>query len=231
MKNRKKAFMLLCYLLLVPLLVGFGALLWRGAHFALISMLVAVVSCLPFCVFFEKGKVGAGEVAVIAVMSALSVLGRVVFALVPAFKPVSAVVMITGIAFGPMAGFMTGSMSAIVSNLFFGQGPWTPFQMLVWGLLGFASGLIFRRGRAPSRVLLILAGIVGGFVFSLGMDVYTVLSTEGAFSWDRYLFYAIAALPTTLTYAASNVVFLLALTRPLLKKTERMRVKFGVFDG
>jgi energy-coupling factor transport system substrate-specific component len=122
-------------------------------------------------------------------------------------------------------------MSAIVSNIFFGQGPWTPFQMLVWGLIGFVSGIVFKRGRKPSAVALIAVGVLGGVFYSVGMDVWTALSGEGGFSWTGYLAYAAAALPMTVSYAVSNVVFLLLLTGPLLQKTERLRVKYGVFGG
>lgn len=216
----------LIYFVAVPGIV----LLWRGAHHNVVSVLVAVLVCIPFFIRFEKNKTGVRELVVLSVMTAISVAGRLIFTPFPAFKPVSAITMITGIAFGPMAGFITGSMSAVVSNIFFGQGPWTPFQMLVWGLIGFLSGAIFRRGKRPHPVALIAAGVLGGVLFSVGMDVWTTLSVDGDFQFSRYLFHATAALPVTADYAISNVVFLLLLTKPMLAKTERLRVKYGVFE-
>ena len=230
-KPIKTAVLCIAYLVIIPMLVLLGVVLWRGERYNLVSLLVALVTCVPFFAFFERGKTSARELVTLSVMTALSVVGRLVFTPLPAFKPVSALTVITGIAFGPTAGFITGSMSAVVSNLFFGQGPWTPFQMLVWGLIGFASGVIFKRGCKPHPVALIVTGVLGGLFYSVGMDVWTTLSGEGGFSWAHYLSYAIAALPMTVSYAVSNVVFLLVLTGPLLQKTERLRVKYGVFGG
>jgi energy-coupling factor transport system substrate-specific component len=102
---------------------------------------------------------------------------------------------------------------------------------IVWGLIGFVSGVLFRRGRKPHPVALVAVGLLGGVFYSFGMDVWTALSGEGGFSWTGYLAYAAAALPMTVSYAVSNVVFLLLLTGPLLQKTERLRVKYGVFGG
>lgn len=84
----------------------------------------------------------------LAVMAALGVVGRTVFQLIPLpnFKPVSAIVIITAIAFGPEAGFMTGALTAFVSNFIFGQGPWTPWQMFCWGMIGFVAGRLQKSG-------------------------------------------------------------------------------------
>ena len=230
-RSIRAVLMCLAYLVAVPAVIVLGAVLWRGERYNLVSIAVAVLACLPFFAWFEKARSSARELVTLSVMTALSVVGRLIFTPIPAFKPVSALVIITGIAFGPVAGFVTGSLSAIVSNIFFGQGPWTPFQMLVWGLIGFVSGVVFKRGRKPHPIALIAVGVLGGVFYSVGMDVWTALSGEGGFSWASYLAYATAALPMTVSYAASNVVFLLLLTKPLLQKTERLRVKYGIFGG
>ena len=230
-KPLRTAMTCVAYLVAIPAVITLGAVLWRGERYHLVSLLGALLACLPFFALFEKGRSSARELVTLSVMTALSVVGRLIFTPIPAFKPVSALVIITGIAFGPVAGFVTGSMSAIVSNIFFGQGPWTPFQMLVWGLVGFVSGIIFKRGRKPHPVALVAVGVLGGIFYSVGMDVWTALSGEGGFSWAGYLAYATAALPMTVSYAVSNVVFLLLLTGPLLQKTERLRVKYGIFGG
>ncbi len=230
-KSMRTALTCAAYLVAIPAVIALGTVLWKNERYSLVSLLVALLACLPFFAFFERGRSSARELVTLSVMTALSVVGRLIFTPIPAFKPVSALTVITGIAFGPTAGFVTGSMSAIVSNIFFGQGPWTPFQMLIWGLIGFVSGVIFKRGARPHPIALIAAGLLGGVFYSVGMDVWTTLSGEGGFSWSSYLAYAAAALPMTVSYAVSNVVFLLLLTKPLLQKTERLRVKYGVFGG
>lgn len=219
------------YLIAIPAVIVLGVVLWQSERYQLISMLVALLACVPFFVHFEKGRTTARELVTLSVMIALSVVGRLIFMPLPGFKPISALVIITGIAFGPVAGFITGSMSALVSNMFFGQGPWTPFQMLAWGLIGFLAGVAFRRGKKPHPIALIVAGLIGGVLYSVGMDIWTTLSSDGGFVLSRYFFHAATSLPMTASYAVSNVVFLLLLARPMLQKTERLRVKYGVFGA
>lgn len=225
----KKIITACVYLIAVPAVIALGVFLFKDRKYNVISIAVAILSCVPFFVRFEKGKRSARELTVIAVMTAISVLGRVIFAPVPGFKPVSAIVIITGIAFGCEAGFITGSLSAVVSNIFFGQGPWTPFQMFVWGFIGFLAGAIFYRRQKPGIVSLIIIGIIGGILFSLMMDIWSVLSIDGEFLWSRYLTSVISSLPFMAVYAVSNVVFLLLLTKPLLEKLNRVKTKYGIF--
>ena len=217
------------YLVLVPLVIFAGVWLWHDRKYNIISLIVAVLACVPFFIGFEKGKAGARELVTLAVMTALSVIGRLIFAPIPGFKPVTAIVIITAIAYGPQAGFITGALSAVVSNIFFGQGPWTPFQMFAWGFLGLVSGLVFRRGKKPNIILLILVGIVGGVIFSFMMDIWSVLNIDGGWNFSRYLALLISGAPFTVVYAVSNVVFLLVLTKPFLNKLNRLRDKYGVF--
>ena len=114
--------------IVVPAVIFIGVTLFNDRKYMLISVFIAFLSCLPFFVAFEKGRRTGRELVVIAVMSAISIVGRIIFAPIPGFKPVSAIVIITGMALGAEAGFITGSMTALASNVFFGQGPWTPFQ-------------------------------------------------------------------------------------------------------
>lgn len=118
----------------------------------LLALVFLAVSALPFFLVFDRRRPQARDLVPMAVMSAIAVVGRAVFAVIPLpnFKPVSAIVMITGVSFGPEAGFMTGALTGFVSNFLFGQGPWTPWQMFCWGVIGFLAGMgqqagIFRR--------------------------------------------------------------------------------------
>lgn len=208
-----------------------GALIPGGRGGNLISVALAILACVPAFVLFETEKHDSREIAAIAVMSAISVLSRVIFAPFPAFKPVSAIVMITGMAFGAEAGFITGSMSALVSNFYFGQGVWTPFQMLAWGLSGLLAGLVLHKSRNKTKKwVLVILGICGGALFSLLMDIWTTLSFDGRFSFVRYLFYTVRSLPFTALYCVSNVILLLILAEPICRKTDRLVVRYGIFD-
>ena len=142
---------------------------------------------------------------------------------------VTAIVIITAIGLGPSPGFITGSFSALVSNIFYGQGPWTPFQMFVWGFIGLITGLIFKRNKKPNKLLLIIIGLLGGILFSLMMDIWTTISIDGEFNLSRYLSYVGTSFVFMAIYAISNVIFLLVLTDPILKKLNRVIVKYGVF--
>ena len=116
-------------LILIPDVVVGGALLFRDRQYAWVSLCVTLLSCVPVFLHFERSGADAKRMVLLACMTALSVLGRILFAMIPAFKPVTAMVVITAMYFGSEAGFLTGALSAVISNFYFGQGPWTPFQI------------------------------------------------------------------------------------------------------
>ena len=139
-------------------------------------------------------------------MVAISVIGRFIFAPIPGFKPVTATVVITAMYFGGEAGFMT-ALSAVISNFYFGQGPWTPFQMFSWGIVGFIAG-VAADPLKRSRIALVIYAVVSGVLYSLLMDVWTVLWADGYFAY-RYIAAVISAVQLRLFMPFQNVVFCL----------------------
>ena len=129
---------------------------------------------------------------------------------------------------GAEPGFVVGSLTALLSNFYFGQGPWTPFQMFSWGLLGGLAGLLAKPLR-KHKILLCLYGIFAGFFYSLVMDLWSTFWMGEGFSIPRYVALITAALPITLEYAISNVIFLLVLAGPIGEKLDRLRVRYGLF--
>lgn len=224
----KKVIKYLCVFLVAPLIVLCGVFFLGDRKYAFVSLALSVVACIPFFVSFEKGKNDARRIVIIAVMTALSVAGRFVFAPIPFFKPVTAIVIITAIYLGAEAGFITGAFSAVVSNFYFGQGPWTPFQMFAWGLIGFLAGLLAKK-LLESKVLLIIFGALSGVVFSFIMDVWTTLWADGTFNIARFIASITTAAPFTVVYMVSNVIFLLLLTKPIGRKLQRLKTKYGIF--
>lgn len=143
--SRSGLFGLAAALIAVPAVIALGVSVWDDRKYMIVSLLVLLITMLPFFIGFEKRRPNARELVMLAVMIALGVAGRAAFYMLPSFKPMLAVVIITGVAFGPGAGFITGAMTVFVSNFMFGQGPWTPWQMEAAGIIGLLAGIIFHR--------------------------------------------------------------------------------------
>lgn len=223
-KNILAAAAILCVPCAALLAAGWGVIGWDAA-----TVIAAVMCCVPFFLSFEKRAPSARELVLAAVMTAFSAAGRFIFAPVPFFKPVTAIVVLSAMYLGPQTGFMVGALSAVISNIYFGQGPWTPFQMFCWGMIGFIAGIINKKKILERAVPLIIYGIIAGAGYSVVMDIWTVLSMDGTFTAERWAAAIISALPVTAVYCVSNVVFLLTLRKPVGKRLERIKKKYGVF--
>ena len=211
---------------IIPAIVLFFSFGPGRKHYALSSLLITLAAIVVFSCGFERRKTGTRRLVIVAVMTAISVIGRFIFTAIPAFKPITAVVVITSIYLGGEAGFLTGALSALISNFYFGQGPWTPFQMLSWGLIGLLAGVL----SAPlkkSRIALSLYGIFAGAVYSFIMDIWSVVWYNGSFSMTLYTAALATALPHTIIYAVSNVIFLNLVSRPFGEKLDRIKIKYG----
>lgn len=214
-------------LILIPVAVILGAAVYGKQSYPAVSAAVALLACIPFFLTFEREK-NTRKLVLLAVIVALSVAGRFIFAPIQFFKPVAAIVILAGMYFGAQFGFLTGALSALVSDFYFGQGPWTPFQMFAWGLIGLLAGLL-SNPLIKSRILLIVYGAFSGVLFSLIMDIWTVLSLDGGdFNISRFIAATSTALPIIGIYVVSNVIFLLILSPLFNKKIERLKTKYGV---
>ena len=107
---------------------------------ALLTLVVVLASIGIFFASYEASRPRLRDIMPTVVLAALAAAGRILFAPIPDFKPVSAIAIIAGVAFGRKSGFMVGALAALASNFFFGQGPWTPWQMYAWGLVGYGAG-------------------------------------------------------------------------------------------
>ena len=193
--------------------------------YVLLALLLAMIICIPAIVMYERKRVSTMELVTVAVMTALCALGRSIFAPIPGFKPVSAIVTLSGVGLGPGAGFMTGALSAVVSNMQFGQGLWTPFQMAAWGLIGMTAGFLGKHIQ-KSRPLMLVFGGLSGIFYYLVMDVCTLVMSGEGVSIGAYLGLMLAGLPVMAVYAASDMIFLLVLGRPICRRLARLRLKY-----
>ncbi|MFD2129776.1 ECF transporter S component [Pseudogracilibacillus auburnensis] len=216
-------------LLFIPLTIWVGVSFFDDRGYVFISFVIVLFTLVPFFLTFEHRETNVRLLVVLAAMIALSVVGRFIFAALPGFKPVTAIVILTALYFGPEAGFLVGALTAIISNMYFGQGPWTPFQMFAWGIVGLLAGLPdIRTMLLKNKFVLILFGLLAGVFFSLLMDIWTVLSIDGVFNMKRYVAAVSLSIPFMLTYAVSNVVFLLLTIKPIGDKLERVKSKYGL---
>lgn len=230
----KKRTWMACLLLAVgvPLLLAAGIhALWNRSYY-FISICIIVLAMIPFFLVFEGRKPKAREILVIAVLVALAVIGRAAFFMVPQFKPMAAIVIIAGIMLGAETGFLTGALSAFVSNFFFGQGPWTPWQMFAFGIMGLFAGLLFYKKHGEeleSRVAVCIYGGVSTVLFyGVIMDTASLLMYSGEVTVAGLLAMYASGLPFNLIHAASTVVFLWVLYCPMAKKLRRVRLKYGL---
>ena len=131
--------------ILIPATMIFGVVVMDQNFYMVISLLVVIYTLIPFFMVFERRRPKAREIVLIAMMAALTTVVQVFFHMTIPVQAGTAMVIVAGIALGPEAGFLVGALARLVCNFYMGQGPWTPWQMFCWGLLGFLAGLAFNR--------------------------------------------------------------------------------------
>lgn len=222
---------LLAICVLIPGTLFLGTRLPGRAHY-ITSTLIIIETMLPFFFLFEKRKPQARELVTIAVMCALATVSRVAFAFLPSFKPITGIVMITGIAFGPEAGFLTGALSAFASNFFYSQGPWTPWQMMAYGIGGFVAGLLFsKRGMKNKPAVLAVFGFVM-IVLVVGplLDLCTIFTSLTTLSWEGASLVFIRGFPLNVSHGVGCALTMLLFSRPLMEKLNRLKLKYGMLE-
>ena len=191
---------------------------------ALIVGAVAVAIAVAFLVRFETSHPDARQLAVVALLGTLSALLRVPFAAIPNFQPSTYLVICSGYVYGPVAGFMVGMLTAVVSNFFLGQGPWTLFQVVAWGLAG-ASAFVLRR--LPLRAgWLVLFGVVWGGLFGLIMNVWNWVAFVYPLTPASFLVTWFNSLAFDAMHAVGNALLLGLLGARTVRVLERYHRRF-----
>ena len=217
-------------LFVIPLTVFCGIYFLDDKKYAFISLLVMLEAMLPFFLVFEGRKPQARELVIIAVLCALGVAGRAAFFMLPQFKPVMAIVIISGVAFGGETGFLVGAITMLASNVMFGQGPWTPWQMFAMGIIGASAGMFFRKDMLPRTVLpLSVFGFACALIIYGGiMNAANVLMYQVSLTKEMLLASYASGLPFDLIHATATFVFLLLISKPMLEKLDRVKEKYGL---
>lgn len=218
-------------LLLIPLTLFAGEHYLTGRKYYLISLLILLECMLPFFLVFESRKPQARELAVIAALCAIGVAGRVVFFMLPQCKPVMAIVIVAGAALGGETGFLVGAAAMLVSNIMFGQGPLTPWQMFSMGIIGFLAGILFHGAQRRSRGALCLFGVLAAILIYGGiMNSASALTWGGEIDWKIFVTYSISGFPMDCVQAAATALFLWLGAEPMLEKLDRLKTKYGLME-
>jgi len=178
---------------------------------------------------FEKGKITSKEISLIAILSGTSAISRVPFAAIPGVQPCTYITICTGYVFGPVAGFMVGATTALVSNMFLGQGPWTIFQMFAWGMVGSTAS--FLQKLKVKQLGLVVFGVIWGYLFGWIMNLWY---------WTLYIyphtiytlgFSMLSSVWFDTLHAIGNAIFLLILGEKTIKIFMRYKNRFHIEYG
>ena len=220
--------MLIVFLALIPLTLFLGDKL-PGKGYYITGVLIIAELSIPFFMMFEKRKPQARELVVLAVMIALAVIGRVVIP-VPHFKAAFAIIMITGIAFGPEAGFTVGAITAFASNFFYGQGAYMPWQMMAYGAGGMLAGFVFIKNKIPRKPWVMA---VFGFVATV-LWIGPLLDSSHVFvimpeiSVSTITASLASGFPVNVSQGVSTALMMFLFGKPLLEKLDRVKQKYGM---
>lgn len=217
---------------MIPVTIWVGRHFFNDRKYLLISLFIVFYSMIPFFLTFESRRPQAREVLIIAVLTAIAVAGRAAFFMVPSFKPVMAFVIISAVCFGAESGFLVGALSMLVSNMLFGQGPWTPWQMFSMGIIGFLAGILFQKGWLKARkVSLCIFGFWAAlFIYGGIMNPVSLLMSSYAITKRNLLAIYISGLPVDMVHGAATVIFLLLASKPMIEKLERIKIKYGLIE-
>ena len=233
-KNRKMSVKTILSVILILVLIPVTVILGMGfggeKKYYLTSLIVIVETFAAFGLMFESRKPQAREIVVISVLCAIAVAGRIAFFMLPEFKPVVAIVIISGVCFGGETGFLVGAVTAFASNFFFGQGPWTPWQMFAFGIIGFLAGVLSgKKLLSKKRISLSIFGFLTTLIIYGGiMNTASVLMMTKTPSWAMICTAIAMGLPVDLVHAVSTAVFLWFISVPMIEKTDRIKLKYGI---
>ena len=233
--KRSTLFSLISIFVLIPATLYLGTQM-SGRSYYLTGGLIIVETMIPFFLRFEARRPQVRELVTIAVLSALAAVSRAAFAFLPNFKPLVAIVMIAGIAYGGEVGFLTGAISGFASNFMFGQGPWTPWQMLAYGMGGFLAGIVFHRtyrNQTPLKNALLLPLFCFGCVLCVVgpiLDLCTLFTTGSTITPAFAGAVFSLGLPFNAIHGVSCGITILLFGKPLLAKLDRLKKKYGLLE-
>ncbi|MBQ9057952.1 MAG: ECF transporter S component [Atopobiaceae bacterium] len=194
-----------------------------------LSTLVAIVSVLLMMTSFERSRPALRQIMPTVVLAAIAAAGRILFAPIPDVKPVSAICIVAGAVLGRRNGFMVGALAALISNAFFGQGAWTPWQMYAWGLVGYLGGVAGEAGllnQSPNTRAAwgFASALLYGFILNSFHVIGFVEPLTPAAAITAYL----AGLPWDIIHGVATAVFLLLIWEPWAMRIRATTRRYGL---
>lgn len=218
-----KKLIIILTLLIIVLLLAAVKLGIKGEQLPLIITIGVFFILFISYFYFEKSKMGTKEIALIATLSAFSAVSRVPFAAIPGVQPTTFLVALSGYVFGPYEGFLVGSTSAFISNIFLGQGPWTPWQMFAWGIVGVLSGFLGRSKMKISTEMFAFICFLYGFMFDWIMNLWHVLGFISPLNLKSIALAYLTGLTFDIMHAAGNFIFTILFFEHLKKVLNRFK--------
>lgn len=213
-------FMLIIFSILYPFFSG------------IVSIFIIILSLLSLLLLYERDSLRGKEIAVIAMMGTFSAAARVPFAALPNIQPCTFIILVSGYVFGPFAGFLIGAETAVLSNFFLGQGPWTPWQMFAWGVIGM-MGYLFRlvfKGRKYEFEAFLIVGFLSGYIYGIIMNLWYWLSFVYPHTLQSFLMVESTSIWFDTLHAVGNAIFIDLFALRFIRTLERYRLRFGLFS-
>ncbi len=199
-----------------------------GGAWAVPALAVAAASVGLVLAGWERSVPALRQLLPAGTLAAAATAGRILLAAVPDVKPVSAVVILCGACLGRRPGFLCGALAALASNLFFGQGMWTPWQMYAWGLMGYVAGALADRGLLARRGALCAYGFLSCMAYGAVLDAYTAVGFVRPLTAASLLGCWAASIPFDVVHGLSTVAFLLAVWVPWGRAIRRTVTRYGL---
>ena len=227
--EKSNRYLMAVSILIVVMLVS-SIVLFQYKAYLLLSFVMIGCIMLPMFARFEMREIGGREIVMLAMLAAIAAVGRVPFAGLPSVQPTTFVIIMVGLVFGAESGFLVGAVAAIVSNVFLGQGPWTPWQMYAWGMVGMTAGLLRNTWWMRTLWGKCMFGFVWGYLFGWFMNMWIIVGNIESFAWEFLAGVYVASIYFDLAHALSNVFFLLVFGVSWMRILERFKKKYGLFD-
>lgn len=221
---------LLIILIVLFILLVVTYIFFPQQHYFLLSVVIIGSIILFFFYRFEVKQVKAREIVLLAMLAALAAISRVPFAGLPSVQPTSFIIISTGLVFGAESGFLVGAVAALVSNVFLGQGPWTPWQMFSWGLMGFSAGLLRHYPLMQRLSVQCVFGFLWGFLYGWLMNVWIIVSNVQNLSWEFVIGIYVSSISHDIAHAISNVIFIVIFSNKWVNILHRFKKKYGLLD-